>query len=278
MRRLLTAGVVTVLLIVLQAEGQPPQAEAATVIGAYLYHPVGSGPNTARMKCGWHKICDGMFPDSSLEGLDWVWEGNVSTQIYVRIRAFGGSAAPTAVALGRFSTPILGCKRSQFELFRYSDAQVIGMVLNLHSSYPQEAEALLNSSTGGTNNEYGAGSMLTSGDNCFSTGTHTHQQYKAENSSVTRNSGQIPNEPSVINPNPIDPWADPYEYYFSFSTALWGSWSLKGAGANPDAHGLSHERTVPSSSTALVRRAGGDVYVQGTYRRHLVGIVGEHQH
>jgi len=238
----------------------PPSANAATLISAYLYHPVGWGAGTAHMNCGWHANCvDGTWPDSSPTGLDWEWEGDASTQIYVRIRAYGGTSAAQPVASGKFSTPLTGCKRSQYEIFRYSDSQTVGRVLNLHSTYPGSADAPMYSSSGGANTEYGAGSMLTSGDNCPSSGPHAHQLYESSSGSIARNTA-IPTEPNVIDPNPTDPWASPHEYSFGFYSNVWRDWGNKGSGANPDAQAISHDKTTGSSATAIVRRTFGDVY------------------
>ncbi len=220
MRRLLACLITTAVGIVagLLQGSEATANHSSYPVYAYVYHPTGNSTSNAQLNCGWHDICDGIFSDASKKGLDWVYPGNVSYTVWLRVRILGGSGVDWAGRAQSYNAPT-GCKRIWSDLYRVNWSY-IGAVANQHSQAAGTNYFNLYASGGGYNNEGVIGSMLQSGDNCQSSGPHTMQWYtNSSGGSVSKNTSGLPLESGcVLCGWQYNRWAT-YEWLFTYWTA-----------------------------------------------------------
>ncbi len=216
MRRLLVAFTLLVSAVVTGFLQQSPAEAASIPVIAYLYHPVGDYTYSSVLTCGWHDVCDGVYTDSSKKGLDWVWPGAASYDVWVRMRIYGGSGDYVVSAQAYNAT--FGCKRIWFDMYGSTSGQYIGAVTNQHAQAPGLYYYNLRTSGSGFYNNMFVGSMVPYGqDNCTSSGPHAMQWYTNSSASgVTKNTVGLPYESGcVLCYRSYGHWTT-YEYLFTF--------------------------------------------------------------
>jgi len=217
MRKLLVILALVGLTCVVGAWQPPAAGSTSYFITAMILHPTGGGSYKAILTCGWHDVGDCICPDTYSKGLDWVAQSG-STQVSVRIAAYGGPSATTRVANMSSSMPQYGCKRIVSQVKRLSDGGLFGSVVNQHSYREGTYSTVIYSQLSGFQNIRDVGFMVPAGqDNCTTEGPHTMQWYESGNydTEYGKDTG-IPTECQCCGCNKLyDPWLF-YEYYFKF--------------------------------------------------------------
>ncbi|HWO73234.1 MAG TPA: hypothetical protein VNN21_06720 [Dehalococcoidia bacterium] len=208
MRTLLTLGAGLVLAAAMGLWPDAPAEASHYSVSISLYHPTGNATNDARLTCGWHTTCDGVFTDAQL-GLDWVWPSNMSYE--VRLRLFVAASFSSATVVGSVSTAnsTSGCYKIEATI-RRTDGLRVGLVVNQHAQVSTPKAWNISGREQGIYNDTSIGSMVWP-DNCTTWGRHTMQWYSRAwtGSSFSKNTS-IPTESQC--------WYDCYSPYGIWST------------------------------------------------------------
>lgn len=216
MRKLLIAvllGIVVGGLSSLPVERAQASHYSVTVS---LYHPTGDSTNSARLTCGWHTTCDGVFTDAQT-GLDWVWPNQISYE--VRLRLFINASLTTQTQVGSVRTynATSGCYQVRADVRRTNGTRV-GFVINQHVSTTTPITYNIFGRDQGIRSDRSIGTMVVT-DNCTTFGRHDMQWYQRvdASTSIAKGSG-YPTESGCWDANCYQAYGHflTREYYFSY--------------------------------------------------------------
>lgn len=188
-------------------------------VTTYVYHPAGNATSNAQLNCGWHDVCDNIYPDASQKGLDWQYQGNVSYDIWLRLQIYRNAGGSTDwVGRAQSYNATSGCKRIWSDLYRVNWSY-IGAVTNQHSQAVGTVYQNLSANGSGYQNAGVIGSMLQSGDNCTSSGPHTMQWYTNSTGGNTAKNTAIPYESGCYGCGWLYNRWSTHEWIFTYWTA-----------------------------------------------------------
>jgi hypothetical protein len=180
-----------------------------------LYHPTGDATYKAVLTCGWHDVCDGVYPDASSKGLDWIWQSNVSYEVRARFFVVASLSTQTRVGAVTTQNATSGCYRIWAEVWR-TDGSHVGTVTYQHSLVSTNKNYSLYGREQGIYSETSIGSMVWP-DNCKSSGRHVMPWFTpgVNTRSFSKNTS-IPTEQGCFGCNAqYSPW-NTREYLFQY--------------------------------------------------------------
>lgn len=217
MCKLLVSTALTALAGLAGLWGTAPIEASHYSVSISLYHPTGDATYKAVLNCGWHDVCDGVYPDSSSKGRDWVWQSNVSYEVRLRLFIVSSQSTQTWVGTVRTTNATSGCYRIWADVFR-ADGNYVGTVTNQHALVSTNKNYNIYGRSQGIYSQTSIGSMVWP-DNCTSSGRHVMPWFTpgAYTSSYSKNTN-IPTEAQcVLCGWQYSPW-NTREYVFSY----WG--------------------------------------------------------
>mgnify|MGYP005841291277 CR=1 FL=1 len=217
MRSLLVSAGLTALVGLAALWGAEPAEATHYSVSISLYHPTGDATYKAVLTCGWHDVCDGVYPDSSSKGLDWVWQSNVSYDVRLRLFIVSSQSTQSQVGIVRTTNAPSGCYRIWADVFR-TDGQHVGTVTNQHALVSSKKNYNIYGRSQGIYSDTSIGSMVWP-DNCTSSARHVMPWFTpgTYTSSYSKNTNILTEAQCVLCGRQYAPW-ESREYVFSY----WG--------------------------------------------------------